>query len=115
VEAGVPEGPKAGVGKDASAGMDFTSISGDASTGAALLLIVLSHVYSASIHRISVEDMGVTSLSLFSSRETPTCRHSSVISTGKGKDIWRCLALMAISYSMISPKLNLFLAMMDPR
>uniref|UniRef100_M1D8P8 Uncharacterized protein n=1 Tax=Solanum tuberosum TaxID=4113 RepID=M1D8P8_SOLTU len=63
VLAGVPEGSEAGVGKDASVVMDSTSTSGDASTGVALLLYASSRVYSASMRRISVEDVGVTSMS----------------------------------------------------
>jgi len=59
---------------------------------------------------MSVENMGVTSISLFSSRGTPALRHNYVISIGKGRDVWHCLALMAIC-----PKLMLFGAVKDPR
>ncbi|KAG5611161.1 hypothetical protein H5410_022442 [Solanum commersonii] len=67
------------------------------------------------MRRMSVDDVGVTLTSLFSSRVTPARRHNFVINTGNGKDVWCCLALMAISYSIMSPKLMLFLAMVDMR
>jgi len=71
VELEVPEGPEARVGKASSEGSASISTSEDVSTGAALLLSASARVYSAYMHRMSVEDIGVTSISLFSSRGTP--------------------------------------------
>ncbi|KAG5584755.1 hypothetical protein H5410_045189, partial [Solanum commersonii] len=82
VEVNVPEGPEAGVGKTAYTGRESTSTSEDMSIGAALFLSTLSRAYSASMRRMSVKDMGVTSTSLFSSKVTLARRHNSVKSTG---------------------------------
>ncbi|KAG5576114.1 hypothetical protein H5410_056248, partial [Solanum commersonii] len=82
--AGIPKGAEVGVG--------------EVSVGAALLLSTSSRVNSASIHRMSMEDEGMTSISFAGSRGTPTRRHNSVIKTGNDKEICLCLALMAISY-----------------
>ncbi|KAG5595277.1 hypothetical protein H5410_036509 [Solanum commersonii] len=57
---------KARVGKAASASKESTSTSGDVSTRASLILSDSSFMYSASMHRMSMEDVGVTSISLFS-------------------------------------------------
>ncbi|KAG5630371.1 hypothetical protein H5410_002088 [Solanum commersonii] len=86
--------------------IESTSTFGDVSTGVSLLLSTSSIVYSALMHRISVEKDKVISKSLAASRATPIRRHNSVINTGKGKEVCLFLALMAISYSMIRPKFS---------
>ncbi|KAG5576652.1 hypothetical protein H5410_056786 [Solanum commersonii] len=87
VGANVHEVPEGGVGKDASAGIESMSNSGDVSTGAALLRLASSRVYSALIRLMFVEDERVTSISLVASRGTRTRRHNSVISTRNGRDV----------------------------
>ncbi|KAG5615293.1 hypothetical protein H5410_015117 [Solanum commersonii] len=85
--AGIPEGSEAGVDDDASARNESTSTSGEVFARVALLLSTSSCVNSASIRRISVEEDGVTFISLVGSRGTPARRHNSVIRTGKGRDV----------------------------
>ncbi|KAG5586857.1 hypothetical protein H5410_047291 [Solanum commersonii] len=113
--AGVLEGLEAGVGKDASAGNKSTSTFEEISTTTTLFLSASSHMYSASIRRISVEDERVTSISLVVSRGTPACRHNSVIRTGNGREVCFCLALMAISCEISSPRSMCLLDMIKPR
>ncbi|KAG5630860.1 hypothetical protein H5410_002577 [Solanum commersonii] len=48
--------------------------------------------------------MGFTFTSAFSYHRTKTHQHSSVVNIGNKRDVWRYLALMAISYPMIPPK-----------
>ncbi|KAG5610298.1 hypothetical protein H5410_021579, partial [Solanum commersonii] len=115
VEVDVPNGLEAEIGKASSTGIKLTSTSRDVSTGDALLLSTSSRVYLTFMHRISVEDVGVTPISLFSSRGTLAHRHNSVISTRKGRDVWHCLSLMVISCSIINPNSSLFWAMIDSR
>lgn len=115
VEAVVPEGPEARVGNDASSSIISTSTSRDVSTRAALFLSSFSRVYSTYICQMSMEDMGVTSMYLFSSQGTPTRWHSFVFRTEKERDIWRFLAPIDISCPIISPKLSRLLALIDPR
>ncbi|KAG5620161.1 hypothetical protein H5410_005379 [Solanum commersonii] len=110
-----PSRPQAGEGKEASAGIESISTSGDVSTGVALLLSTSSRVYSTSIHRMSVEEEGVTSMSLVSSRDTPARQHNSMVKIGKGKEVCLCLSLMAISCSIKSPKLMVLRDMIAPR
>lgn len=62
-----------------------------------------------------MENLGVTLMSFFSSRGTPARGHSSVFRTGKRSDVYRCLVVMAISCSMMSPKLRHSYVMMDAR
>ncbi|KAG5606291.1 hypothetical protein H5410_027783 [Solanum commersonii] len=111
----VPEDSDVGVGKDASIGIELTSTFGDVSTRAILFLSASSLVYSASMHRMPVEEDRVTSNSLATSRGTPACLHSSLISTGKGKEICFCLALIAISCSMIRLKLSRLFDKIEPK
>ena len=111
---GVPVSLKVGVGKDVSVGIDLTSTSGDVSIRVDLILSTSSCVYSTSMCQISLEDV-VWPQCLSSQRGTPARRHSYVISTGNGRDVWICMDLMVISYSIISHKLSLFLAMMHLR
>ncbi|KAG5610355.1 hypothetical protein H5410_021636, partial [Solanum commersonii] len=81
LEVDVLEGSKAGVGKATSADKRSISTSGDVSTGASILKLASSRVYSAFMHRMSIDDMGVISTCLISSRGTPALRHNSVMST----------------------------------
>lgn len=67
---GISEGPKERVGKDASIGILSKSIFWDVSTEAGLLLSASSCVYLASTCLMLVDDEGVTSISLVTSRET---------------------------------------------
>ncbi|KAG5571698.1 hypothetical protein H5410_061464 [Solanum commersonii] len=108
---GIPEGSEVGVDKDASAGNESTSTSGEVSVGTTLLLSSLSHVNSTSICRISVEKDGVTSISLAGSRGTRARRYNLVIRTCKGRDVCVCLALIAISCETSSPRLIHLLAL----
>ncbi|KAG5631887.1 hypothetical protein H5410_003604 [Solanum commersonii] len=110
-----PDGPKAEVGKDAYVGIESMSTFGDISTGAALFLSASSRVYSASIRLISIDEEGITLISLVISRGTPACWHNSVIKIGNGRKVYFCLALMVISCSIRSPRLMLLLDMIDPR
>ncbi|KAG5600312.1 hypothetical protein H5410_031682 [Solanum commersonii] len=82
----VPEVLEARVDKDASVSNESTSTSGKVFARAALFLSTSSHMYSASIRWILVEEEGVISISLVSSRGTPAYRHSSVISTGNDNE-----------------------------
>ncbi|KAG5631057.1 hypothetical protein H5410_002774 [Solanum commersonii] len=85
--ANVLEGPEAKVGKDAFAGIEPMSTSRDVSTGAVLLLLVSSRVYSTSIRQMSVEEEGLTLISLASSHGTLARRHNSVIRTRNGMKV----------------------------
>ncbi|KAG5609522.1 hypothetical protein H5410_020803 [Solanum commersonii] len=64
---------------------------------------------------MSVEEKGVTSKSLASSRGTPAHRHNSVIKIGKGKEVCLCLALIDISCLIRSPRSMLLWDMIAPR
>ncbi|KAG5630208.1 hypothetical protein H5410_001925 [Solanum commersonii] len=85
------------------------------STRAALLLLASSLVYSTSMHRMSVEEDGITLKSLASSRGTPARQHNSMIRIGNGKEVCFCLVVMAISCSIKSPRSMLFRDMIAPR
>ena len=111
----VPDGSEAGVGEDASTGNESTLTSGEVSTGHVLLLSTSSCVNSASICRISMVGDGVTSTSLVVSRGTQARWHSSVTRTGKGRAVNFCLALMAISCEISSPRSMRLLGMIEPR
>ncbi|KAG5631682.1 hypothetical protein H5410_003399 [Solanum commersonii] len=112
--AGIPEGSKAGIDEDASASNESTSTSGEVSVGDSLLLSTSSRVNSASIRRISVEEDGMTSISLAGSWGTPTHRHNLETRTGKGRDICVYLDLIAISCETSSPRSIHLLAMIEP-
>ncbi|KAG5631954.1 hypothetical protein H5410_003671 [Solanum commersonii] len=62
---------------------------GEVFTGAALLLSAFSRVYSASIHWMSVEEEGITSISIVTSQGTPARRHNSVINTENEREVGR--------------------------
>jgi len=111
----LPDVLEAGLGKDASEDNESTSTSGEISAGAALLPSASSHVYSALIRRMSVEEEGFTSISLATSRGTSARLHNSMTKTRNGRDVCLCLALMAISYEMNSPRSMRLLDMMYPR
>lgn len=68
---GIPEGSKVGVNDGVSAAIESTLTSGEVSVGAILLLPSSSRVNSTSIHQISMEEDGVTFISLAWSRGTP--------------------------------------------
>ncbi|KAG5599244.1 hypothetical protein H5410_030614, partial [Solanum commersonii] len=90
----VLEGTWAGVAKTTSAGSEFVSTIRKESTGATFFFFSASSFkYSASILRISIHDVGITSTSLFASVGTRAHLHSSVISTKKGSEVRHCLAL----------------------
>ncbi|KAG5595264.1 hypothetical protein H5410_036496 [Solanum commersonii] len=82
---GVLEGSEARVGEGASAGNELTLNSGEVSAGVAFLLSTSSHMNSASICWMSVEDEGMTSISFAGSQGTPMRRHNSVIKTENDK------------------------------
>ncbi|KAG5585254.1 hypothetical protein H5410_045688 [Solanum commersonii] len=105
----------AGVDKDISTINESTSTFREISATAALLLSASSHVNSASIRRISVEEDGVTYISLIGSQSTLARHHNSVIRTGKGRDVCVCFALIAISWETSSPKSIRILDMIEPR
>ncbi|KAG5606385.1 hypothetical protein H5410_027877 [Solanum commersonii] len=111
----VPEGPEAGVGEGASAGIESVSTSGNVSTGIALLLSGSSLVYSASMHQMTVEEDEVYLKSLASSWGTLAHQHISVIKTGNGKVVCLYLALIAISYSIRSPRSILLQDIIPPK
>lgn len=79
------------------------------------LMSAFSHVYSASVRWMPMEDEEVTLISLVTSQGTLECRYNSLISTRNGREVLLYMDLMDISYSMKSPKLMLFLDMIDPR
>uniref|UniRef100_M1DKJ0 Uncharacterized protein n=1 Tax=Solanum tuberosum TaxID=4113 RepID=M1DKJ0_SOLTU len=109
------KGLEAGVGNNASAGKVSMSTVGDESTEVAFYFLASSFKYSTSMRRMSLKEVGITSTFFFSSRDTRACLHNSVINTKNESDVWRCLALMAISYLMIMPKFIFFSSMMEPR
>ncbi|KAG5620194.1 hypothetical protein H5410_005412 [Solanum commersonii] len=115
VELGVPEGPVAGVSNTTSVGNVSISTFEDVYIEAAFLHSSSSFWYTVSIRRMSVEEVRVTFTSIFSSHRTRARLYNSVINTGRGRDVWYCLALMAISYLMIAPKLRPFPIIIDPR
>ncbi|KAG5572259.1 hypothetical protein H5410_062025 [Solanum commersonii] len=92
-----------------------TSTSGEVSAKAAILLSTSSRVYSASIHRMSMEEDRVISIPFVVSRGTPACWHNSVIKTGNGREVNFYLALMAISCEISSPRSMRLLDMIEPR
>ncbi|KAG5600643.1 hypothetical protein H5410_032013 [Solanum commersonii] len=95
---------------------EYVSTTGEESTGAAFFFFAApSFKHSASILRISVEDVGINSTSFFRSLGTRARLHISVINTGKGREVWRYLDLMAISCPTIIPKLIHCRAMIAPR
>jgi len=67
---GILEGPRAGVGNTASAGSVSVSTTGEGSTGAAFFFSASSFKYSASICWMSVQGVGITFTSFFSSQGT---------------------------------------------
>jgi len=67
----IPECSEARVDEGASAGNESISTSREVSARAVLLISTSYRVNSASIHRISVENGGVTSISLAGSQGTP--------------------------------------------
>ncbi|KAG5631699.1 hypothetical protein H5410_003416 [Solanum commersonii] len=73
----IPEGLKIGVDEGFTADNDSALTCGEVYAGAALLLSSSSCVNSASIRRISVEEDGVTFISLAGSWGTPARRHNS--------------------------------------
>ncbi|KAG5600558.1 hypothetical protein H5410_031928, partial [Solanum commersonii] len=81
----VPDDQEVGVIEDASAGNESTSTSREVSVGASLLLSASSR------------------------------RHNSMIRIGNGRKVFICLALMAISFEIRSPRSMLLHDMMDPR
>ncbi|KAG5631033.1 hypothetical protein H5410_002750, partial [Solanum commersonii] len=99
--AGVPEGLEAGVGEDASAGNESPSTSREISARTALLPSASSHMYSASIRRMLVEDEGVSSISL--------------TVTGNGREVCFYLAIIAISCEISSPRSMRLLDMIELR
>lgn len=70
-------------------------------------------MYSTSISRIFLEHVGV--ISIFSSCGTLSCRQNLVINNGNKREVWHCLVLMAISFSMMKIKFSLFLVIIHPR
>uniref|UniRef100_M1DCA4 Uncharacterized protein n=1 Tax=Solanum tuberosum TaxID=4113 RepID=M1DCA4_SOLTU len=112
---GIPEVSEAGVGEGASAGNESILTFGEVSSGAYLFLLTSSPVNSALIHRMSVEDEGMTSISWTGSWGTPARWPNSVIKIGNGREVSLYLALMAISYEVSSPRLIRLLDMIEPR
>ncbi|KAG5632192.1 hypothetical protein H5410_003909 [Solanum commersonii] len=64
---------------------------------------------------MSVEEDWITSKSLAVSQGTPARWHKFVINTGNSREVCFCLALMAISCPIKSPRLMLLRDMIDPR
>ncbi|KAG5600606.1 hypothetical protein H5410_031976 [Solanum commersonii] len=64
---------------------------------------------------MSVEDKGVTSISLTASQGNPALRHNSVIKIGNGKEVCLCLALIVLFCEIRSPRSMCFLYLIDPR
>ncbi|KAG5605153.1 hypothetical protein H5410_026645 [Solanum commersonii] len=85
----VPKGLGSRVGKSASAGSAFVSTTGEVSTGVAFFFSASSFKNSTSILQMSVEDVGITSISFFSSLGTRAHLHRLMISTGKGRETRR--------------------------
>ncbi|KAG5590120.1 hypothetical protein H5410_040634 [Solanum commersonii] len=85
--AGIPEGSEAGVSEGTSTGNKSTLTSGEVSTGASFLLSTPSSVNSGSIHRMSVKDERMTSITFVRSRGTPARWHNSVIKTENSRDV----------------------------
>ncbi|KAG5631031.1 hypothetical protein H5410_002748 [Solanum commersonii] len=113
--ADVPEGSEVEVWGGAPAGSDSMLTSGKVSAGVALLLSAFSHVNLASIRRMSVEENGVTSISLAGSWGTLAHRQNSMIRTGDGNVVCICLARTAISCEISNPMSIRLLDMIDPR
>ncbi|KAG5571082.1 hypothetical protein H5410_060848 [Solanum commersonii] len=53
--------------------------------------------------------------SFFASLGTRARLHSSMINTGKGSEVWHCLALITISCAIIIPRLSFISSMMQPK
>uniref|UniRef100_M1D9L8 Uncharacterized protein n=1 Tax=Solanum tuberosum TaxID=4113 RepID=M1D9L8_SOLTU len=105
----IPEGPGAGVGKEASAGVDPMART------SFYFFFAWSLGYSASIFRILVEAMTANSISFFAAVGTRDLLHNVVINIGKGRDVWLFFARIWISKAMIIPRFILAFSMMDPR
>ncbi|KAG5631581.1 hypothetical protein H5410_003298 [Solanum commersonii] len=104
VNVGVPEGVEAGVGKDASICIYYTS----------LLLFLLTSVLDLYTPDIYGGCGGDIDFPLLGKSNSCTSTYF-VIRIGKGRDIWYYLALMAISCTIISPMLSRFCAIIYPR